>query len=102
MPQDTVSVALSGDVWTLIVSFAGDLPKSVPVKNDATSANSLRVFVMPMNGTDAPTVNENGWPLEPGEVQSFFDAQARGGDGRITAVYAKSVGATVHVGIDVR
>lgn len=95
------STAISGGTWTLLKAFADNKPKGVSVLNDAASANAAEVFVVPMHGTGAPST-EDGWPLAVGAEKPFFDAQAKGGDGRIEAVYGKSTGATLVVGVDVR
>lgn len=104
MAHEPNSVALADSEWTLIKEFTSNPPKSVAVKNLSTSAGSAEILVMPMHVETAPEAagTEDGWPLAPGEEKSFFDAVARGGDGRITAVYGKSSGATVHVAVDVR
>lgn len=95
------SEAISGGTWELVAEFTSDPPKQVTVRNASTSANAAEFLVVPMHIAEAPT-DEDGWSLAAGEEKSFFDAVARGGDGRITAVYAKSSGATVEVVVDVR
>lgn len=86
--------AVSAGTWELIADFASytDKPRGYRVSNYSTSANRVEVYVVGMRSqTAAPGEPAEGLSLAPGESQDFIVPKPGG----ITAVYARSTGATI-------
>lgn len=99
MNHEPTSTALTGSAWIKAAEFTENPPKSVFIKNLATSGAVAKVLVKPNHIAADPT-DQDGFTLEVGERVSIAKMVRGGGDGLIEEVWAKSSGATVEVGED--
>lgn len=86
--------ALTGNTWTELAAFAEQRsrPSVYTVSVSPDSANAVEVACpgLPGHPDGAPTAQDEGLTLQPGQSVDFTSTQ-----GRIQAVYARSSGATI-------
>ncbi len=103
MPSPEAALALSGDNWTKIAEFTGpDFPRGYRVQNFSGSANAVEVFcsgVYNVDGDSEPV--GDGEAIPPGGILEFTAHVPDVGGGH-TAIWAKSIGATISHGISMR